>query len=159
MIDPPRPQARASVAAAQRAGIRVLMITGDHPVAAVAIAAEIGIAPRGARVLTGVQLAAMDEGELRETAAHTNVYARVAPEQKLAIVRALQSNGEVVAMTGDGVNDAPALKAADIGIAMGRAGTDVAREAADIVLADDSFATIVAASPTAFRPRARRGSG
>ncbi len=145
MADPPRPQARAAVAAAHSAGVRVLMITGDHPVAAAAIAAEIGIAPLGSRVVTGAEMAAMDERALRDVTAHATVYARVAPEQKLAIVRALQANSEVVAMTGDGVNDAPALKAADIGIAMGRAGTDVAREAADMVLADDNFATIVAA--------------
>ena len=145
MSDPPRPQARAAVAAARRAGIRVLMITGDHPLAAAAIAAEIGLSSPGARALTGVDIASMSDDQLRDAVAHTTVYARIAPEQKLAIVRALQACDEVVAMTGDGVNDAPALKAADIGIAMGRSGTDVAREAADMVLADDNFATIVAA--------------
>lgn len=145
MHDPPRPEAQAAVATAKRAGVRVIMITGDHPVAAAAIAAELGIAPRGSQVLTGLELAGTDPTDLQRAAAHVAVYARVSPAHKLAIVRALQANGEVVAMTGDGVNDAPALKAADIGIAMGLAGTDVAREAADMVLADDNFATIVAA--------------
>ncbi len=145
MADPPRPEAAPAVAAAQRAGVRVVMITGDHPAAAAAIAAELGIAPRGAPVLTGASLSRLDAEGLREAAKHTAVYARVAPEQKLDIVRALKANGAVVAMTGDGVNDAPALRAADIGIAMGMAGTDVAREAAAMVLADDNFATIVAA--------------
>jgi len=121
------------------------MITGDHPATATAIAAELGIAARGERALVGADLARMSESELAAAALRTNVYARVSPEHKLAIVRALHAHGEVVAMTGDGVNDAPALKAADIGIAMGIAGTDVAKEAADIVLADDNFASIVAA--------------
>ena len=145
MIDPPRPEARAAVAAAHRAGVRVLMITGDHPAAAAAIAGELGIAAAGDPVLTGQALAAMTEPALRDAVGRVTVYARVAPEHKLAIVRALQANGDVVAMTGDGVNDAPALKAANIGIAMGITGTDVSREAADMVLADDNFATIVAA--------------
>ena len=145
MIDPPRSEAAASVRSAQRAGIRVLMITGDHPAAAAAIAAELGIVAHGAPVLTGSELAAMSAQELAAAVVTTSVYARVAPEHKLAIVRALKTNGEIVAMTGDGVNDAPALKAADIGIAMGIAGTDVAKDAADVVLADDNFATIVAA--------------
>ena len=145
MIDPPRLEAAPSVAAAQKAGIRVLMITGDHPAAAVAIAAELGIVKPGAPVLTGARLATMSPEELAGAVGSTSVYARVAPEHKLAIVRALKANGEIVAMTGDGVNDAPALKAADIGIAMGIAGTDVAKDAADVVLADDNFATIVAA--------------
>ena len=125
MIDPPRPEARAAVAAAHRAGVRVLMITGDHPAAAAAIAAELGIAAPGAPVLTGQALAALTEPALRDAVGRVAVYARVAPEHKLAIVRALQANGDVVAMTGDGVNDAPALKAANIGIAMGITGTDV----------------------------------
>jgi Ca2+-transporting ATPase len=145
MIDPPRPEARAAVAAAHRAGVRVLMITGDHPAAAAAIAGELGIAAPGDPVLTGQALAAMTEPALRDAVGRVTVYARVAPEHKLAIVRALQANGDVVAMTGDGVNDAPALKAANIGIAMGITGTDVSREAADMILADDNFATIVAA--------------
>jgi len=145
MIDPPRPEAAAAVRASQEAGVRVVMITGDHPATAAAIAAELGIAPRGARALLGADLLRMSGGDLASAAASVNVYARVSPEHKLAIVRALHSRGETVAMTGDGVNDAPALKAADIGIAMGITGTDVAREAADIVLADDNFASIVAA--------------
>jgi Ca2+-transporting ATPase len=145
MIDPPRPEATAAVADAHRAGVRVMMITGDHPAAAGAIAAELGIAERGATVLTGKALRALEGDALRAAVAATNVFARVDPEQKLGIVRALQADGHVVAMTGDGVNDAPALKAADIGIAMGIAGTDVSREAADMVLADDNFATIVVA--------------
>jgi Ca2+-transporting ATPase len=145
MIDPPRPEAAEAVRVAQRAGVRVLMITGDHPAAAGAIAAELGIAARGAPVLTGSQLSGMAEEDLRRAVQETAVFARVAPEHKLAIVRALKSHGAIVAMTGDGVNDAPALKAADIGIAMGISGTDVSKEAADMVLADDNFATIVAA--------------
>jgi potassium/sodium efflux P-type ATPase len=145
MIDPPRPEAKAAVAAAQTAGLKVLMITGDHPAAAGAIAAELGIAAAGEPVLTGAALAALDDAARRAAIRETRVFARVAPEHKLAIVRALQAEGEVVAMTGDGVNDAPALKAADIGIAMGKAGTDVAREAADMILTDDNFASIVAA--------------
>ena len=145
MMDPPRPEAPAAVRTAQAAGVRVVMITGDHPATAVAIAAELGIAGPEARAVLGRALERMSEAELVAAAAHANVYARVSPEHKLAIVRALHARGETVAMTGDGVNDAPALKAADIGIAMGIAGTDVAREAADIVLADDNFASIVAA--------------
>ena len=145
MIDPPRPQAAAAVRTAREAGVEVVMITGDHPATASAIAAELGIAPRGERALLGSDLACMSDAELAAAAARTRVYARVSPEHKLAIVRALHARGEVVAMTGDGVNDAPALKAADIGIAMGITGTDVAKEAADIVLADDNFASIVAA--------------
>ncbi|HEX6945222.1 MAG TPA: HAD-IC family P-type ATPase, partial [Casimicrobiaceae bacterium] len=129
MIDPPRPEAFAAVAAAHDAGIRVLMITGDHPAAAGAIAAELGIAPRGAPVLTGRELRMLDGEMLRKAVAGARVFARIEPEQKLAIVRALQADGQVVAMTGDGVNDAPALKAADVGIAMGGRGSDVAREA------------------------------
>jgi Ca2+-transporting ATPase len=145
MIDPPRPEAAAAVRTAQAAGVRVVMMTGDHPATARAIAAEVGIAPRDARVVLGAELAAMPPQDLAAAAASVNVFARVSPEHKLALVRALHAGGEVVAMTGDGVNDAPALKAADIGIAMGVTGTDVAKEAADIVLADDNFASIVAA--------------
>jgi Ca2+-transporting ATPase len=145
MIDPPRPEARASVAEARRAGIRPIMITGDHPATAAAIAGELGISDPGARPLAGWQLEKMDETQLRQAVREVAVYARVAPEHKLRIVRALNANGEIAAMTGDGVNDAPALKAADIGVAMGIAGTDVAKGAADMILTDDNFASIVAA--------------
>ena len=145
MIDPPRPEAVDAVRVARNAGVRVIMITGDHPAAAHAIATELGIARPGDRTVTGVELARMSEQTLRATVGEVSVYARVSPEHKLAIVRALKSHGAIVAMTGDGVNDAPALKAADIGIAMGITGTDVSKGAADMILADDNFATIVAA--------------
>lgn len=145
IIDPPRPEAAVAVAEAHRAGIRVLMITGDHPATAGRIAADLGIAERGARVVTGRELSAMDDAELSAAVAEANVYARVAPEHKMRIVEALKSQGHTVSMTGDGVNDAPALRAADIGVAMGITGTQVTKEAATMVLADDNFATIVAA--------------
>jgi Ca2+-transporting ATPase len=145
MIDPPRPEARQSVARARRAGVRPIMITGDHPLTAAAIAAELGISEPGGPAVVGTELEELDDDRLRETVRAVSVYARVAPEHKLRIVRALHANGEIVAMTGDGVNDAPALKAADIGVAMGITGTDVAKGAADMVLADDDFASIVAA--------------
>jgi Ca2+-transporting ATPase len=145
MSDPPRPEAVDAVRRAGMAGVRVIMITGDHPGAAHAIAAELGIARPGDRTVTGVELAHMSDHDLREAAQRVPVYARVSPEHKLAIVRALKSHGAIVAMTGDGVNDAPALKAADIGIAMGITGTDVSKGAADMILADDNFASIVAA--------------
>ena len=144
MIDPPRVEARDAVARAQRAGIRPLMITGDHPRTAAVIARELGIAS-DQRTVTGGEIDRMDDDALERTVANVSVYARVNPEHKLRLVDALQRTGAVVAMTGDGVNDAPALKSADIGVAMGITGTDVAKEAADIVLADDNFATIVAA--------------
>jgi Ca2+-transporting ATPase len=145
MMDPPRAEARAAVAQARRAGVRPIMITGDHPVTAAAVAAELGIAEPGGRALVGADLERLDEAGLREAVREVSVYARVAPEHKLRIVRALHANGQIAAMTGDGVNDAPALKAADIGVAMGIAGTDVAKGASDMILADDDFASIVAA--------------
>jgi Ca2+-transporting ATPase len=144
MIDPPRPEAAAAVATCRAAGIRPVMITGDHPRTAIAVARTLGI-DRGAPAVTGAELSRMTPGELAATALRTDVYARVSPEHKLAIVSALRAHGHVVAMTGDGVNDAPALRKADIGVAMGESGTDVAREASDMVLTDDNFATIVAA--------------
>jgi Ca2+-transporting ATPase len=145
MIDPPRPEARAAVAEARTAGVRPILITGDHPVTAAAIAAELGIAARGARVVAGPELQTMDDEALRVAVREVSVFARVAPEHKLRIVRALSAEGEIAAMTGDGVNDAPALKAAHIGVAMGISGTDVAKGASDMILADDNFASIVAA--------------
>ncbi|HWT10617.1 MAG TPA: HAD-IC family P-type ATPase [Roseomonas sp.] len=144
LADPPRPEARAAVAACRAAGIRVVMMTGDHAATGVAIAAELGIAA-APRALTGAALDALDDAGLAAAVARTDVFARVSPEQKLRLVEALQRDGTVVAMTGDGVNDAPALKRADIGIAMGLRGTEAARPAAQMVLADDDFASIAAA--------------
>jgi Ca2+-transporting ATPase len=144
-MDPPRAGVREAIAGCQESGIRVVMITGDHAGTARAIGEQLGIASREAAVLTGVELGAMDDAALRARVPEVPVYARVAPEHKLRVVQALQSHGEVVAVTGDGVNDAPALKAAEIGVAMGRSGTDVAREASDMVLADDNFVSIYAA--------------
>ncbi|WP_295584191.1 cation-translocating P-type ATPase [uncultured Lamprocystis sp.] len=144
MIDPPRPEAQSAIAACKRAGIRAVMITGDHPDTAAAIARELGILGNG-RVVMGAELDAMSDTELAHQVADIEVYARVSPEHKLRVVTAYQAHGQVCAMTGDGVNDAPALKKADIGIAMGVTGTDVSREAADMTLTDDNFASIVGA--------------
>lgn len=155
MLDPPRPEAVAAVTACQRAGVRVKMITGDHAVTAATIAGMIGIDGAAARpggstgerpsVLTGAEMAAIADADLPAVADATAVFARMTPEQKLRLVKGLQARGHIVAMTGDGVNDAPALRQADIGVAMGAAGTEVAKDAADMVLADDNFATIAAA--------------
>ncbi|TCD54253.1 cation-translocating P-type ATPase [Alloscardovia theropitheci] len=151
IIDPPRTEVRDSIAEAHRAGIRTIMITGDHPLTAARIASDLGIIDEelaqrtGRRALTGDQLDAMSDDEFNQAVTEVSVYARVAPEHKLRIVNALQSQGNIVAMTGDGVNDAPAVKSADIGVAMGITGTEVTKESAKMILADDNFSTIVAA--------------
>ncbi|HSJ98193.1 MAG TPA: HAD-IC family P-type ATPase, partial [Myxococcota bacterium] len=140
IIDPPRDEAIAAVRLCRSAGIRVMMITGDHAVTARAIAGQLGLG--GGGVLAGPELERLDDAALRAAVVDTDVFARASPEHKLRLVRALQANGEVVAMTGDGVNDAPALKRADIGVAMGIQGTEAAKDAAEMVLADDNFASI-----------------
>lgn len=143
IIDPPRPEAMAAVAECQRAGIRVKMITGDHALTAAAIGAQLGLAT--SHTLTGEDIEAMDDEALKNRVLDTDVFARASPVHKLRLVHALQAQGHLVAMTGDGVNDAPALKAANMGVAMGHKGTDAAREASDLVLTDDNFATIARA--------------
>jgi len=145
MIDPSRPEVKPAMAEARTAGIRSVMITGDYPNTARAIAEDIGLIQSGHKVLTGMDLDKLSEDEMREAAKVTDVYARVSPEHKMRIVNAMRDNGEIVAMTGDGVNDAPAIKLADIGVAMGITGTDVAKETADMVLTDDNYASIVSA--------------
>jgi Ca2+-transporting ATPase len=141
--DPPRAEVPEAFRLAQESGIRVLMVTGDLPATALAVANEVGIPP--GRVVTGLDLETLSEAELRHAVREANVFARVAPEDKLRLVEALKANGEVVAVTGDGVNDAPALKRSDVGVAMGQRGSDVSREVADLVLLDDNFASIVSA--------------
>ena len=145
MIDPPRRGARESVLKCKRAGIRTVMITGDHPETALAIAKQLGIASQKSELCTGSQLDSLSETEFSKVVEHASVFARVSPAHKLKIVRALKKNGHIVAMTGDGVNDAPAVKEADIGVSMGKNGTDVTREASGIVLLDDDFSTLVSA--------------
>lgn len=145
LIDPPRPEAAAAIEKAKNAGIRTIMITGDHAATAASIAKDLGILKEGQNVMTGSRLSQISDVELNDTIRNFSVYARVSPEDKIRIVKAWQTNNEVVAMTGDGVNDAPALKAADIGIAMGKTGTEVAKSASDMILTDDNFATIVEA--------------
>ena len=145
MMDPPRPESRQAVASARQAGIRPVMITGDHKVTAMSIAERIGIFAPGNMAVTGAELDRMEEEDLNRNLEHISVYARVSPEHKIRIVRAWQNRGHIVAMTGDGVNDAPALKKADIGVAMGLTGTEVSKDAASMILADDNFATIIKA--------------
>ncbi len=145
MIDPARPEAKEAIALCTRAGIRAVMITGDHKDTAVAIAKDLGLMKEGFDAVTGAELDDMTEAELREMVEHTAVYARVSPEHKVRIVAALRDNGHIASMTGDGVNDAPALKQADIGVAMGITGTEVAKSTAEMILTDDNFATIVSA--------------
>ncbi len=144
LMDPPRPEAADAISVCKAAGIKPIMITGDHPQTGAAIAREIGLLTSGC-VVTGPELNALSDAALEDEIETIEVYARVSPEQKIRVVNAWQQRGAVVAMTGDGINDAPALKKADIGIAMGLTGTDVSREAADMTLTDDNFASIVSA--------------
>ncbi len=145
MIDPPREEAIQANKTCQKAGIRTVMITGDHKLTAVAIAKEVGIFKEGDLVLTGAELDKLSDSEFEQEVEKVSVYARVSPEHKLRIVNAWKKKGHIVAMTGDGVNDAPAVKAADVGVSMGITGTDVTKEASDVILTDDNFATIVKA--------------
>jgi len=145
MIDPPREEVKVAIARCNRAGIKTVMITGDHEITGSAIASDLGLQEEGDMVLTGAKLDGMDDKELEHIVEKVSVYARVSPAHKMRIIQAFKKKGHVVAMTGDGVNDAPALKAADIGIAMGVTGTAVSKEASDIILTDDNFASIVAA--------------